>query len=113
MHWEELQTTLRELIAEHGDLPVFDEDLRPVNAWAFLKAEDSDEGEPCVYFESQGDEVLKASEVIGRYERTRDQSGSNEVHPWDEQYLMTVGEADFEVTFEPAEGEHPAMFTFA
>jgi len=101
MYGKELVESLTAAISEHGDLPVKTEDGRPVDAWAFLKAQDSSEEESCVYFYSEGDTALKASEVIERYVSARDSSASNEAHPWDEQWVMTQMEEDFEVILCP------------
>ncbi len=108
MNGKELQDGLEELIKEHGDFPLTDEWDSPINAWAFLRAEDSDEGEPCVYFYKTSEEILKASQVLAVYRTTRDGSASNELDPWDEQWITNDQEGDVAIEFSPVDGDEGA-----
>ena len=89
MRGSEMLDQLRALMAQHGDQPVFDEEIEPINSFRYVSAEDADGGESSVLlFRDESAPVpITASALIAAYTQARDSSASNADDPWDDLHI--------------------------
>ena len=112
----DLIKTLKSLIEEHGDLPVFNEDGSPLHDFHYVKEEDSEEMVSSVHLhtdKTRSESPINASSLIAAYESARDSSASNEWDEWDDLYVTDAVDNDHEdPVYKAAGDDHPEGFYF-